>query len=114
MVDVIMTKDEIESGRVPQLKEWMEEIRHRENEAIATLQNEGVYTESAFIESTADGDFLVYYMEAEDIEQVFSAFENSEHEIDREHAEVMRDVLEEGSNDSEFELLYHMVNPERS
>jgi hypothetical protein len=52
-------------------------------------------------------------MEAEDIEQVFSAFENSEHEIDREHAEVMQDVLEEGSNDSEFELLYHMVNPER-
>lgn len=113
MVDVVLTKQRIESGKVSRLKEWTEEIRQREDEAVATLKNEGMHSESAFIESTDDGDFLVYYMEAEDIEQVYSAFEESEHEIDREHAEVMRDVLEDGSSDSEFELLYHMENPER-
>jgi hypothetical protein len=65
MVDVVLTKQRIEPGKISQLREWTEEIRQRENEAVATLKNEGMHSESAFIESTADGDFLVYYMEAE-------------------------------------------------
>ena len=113
MADVVLTKQKIEPGKTPRLKEWMDEIRGREDEAIQTLKNEGVYAESAFIERTDDGEYLVYYMEAEDMGHVFEAFSESSHEIDLEHQEVMSDVLETEENVGEYELLYHLVNPER-
>jgi Tfp pilus assembly protein PilP len=66
MVDVVMMKQKIKRGKTRRLREWMAEIRRREDEAVETYESEGMYSESAFIEQTDDGDFLVYYMESED------------------------------------------------
>ncbi|SIQ69031.1 hypothetical protein SAMN05421858_0094 [Haladaptatus litoreus] len=112
MTDVVLTKQKIEPGKTERLKEWSEEVRERKDEAVETLQNEGMHAESAFIERTDDGDFLVYYMKAEDIHEVYEAFENSTHEIDREHEEVMRETLESVEDVGEYELLYHLDNPD--
>lgn len=49
-------------------------------------------------------------MRAEDIEQVFEAFEESSYEIDEEHKRVMDEVLESGENIGDYELLYHLDN----
>lgn len=49
----------------------MGEIREREDETIETLKGERMHSEAAFLEKTDDGDFLVCYMEAEDIDHVF-------------------------------------------
>ncbi|WP_458208462.1 DUF6176 family protein [Haladaptatus sp. NG-SE-30] len=113
MVDVVMMKQKIKEGKTQRLKEWMAEIRMREEEAIETYENEGMYSESAFIERTDEGDFLVYYMESEDAQRAHEAFENSTHEIDREHKEVMEETLEDGRNVGEYELLYHLTHPNR-
>jgi hypothetical protein len=112
MADIILTKQKIESGKTTQLKEWMDEICEREEEAIETLKSEGMHSETAFIEHTEEGDFLVYYMRADDMEQVFDSFNESSHEIDEEHKQVMDEVLESGENIGDYELLYHMDNPE--
>lgn len=112
MVDVVLTKQKIEPGKTPRLKEWMGEIRTREDEAIETLESEGMHSEAAFIERTDEGDYLVYYMEAEDMEHVFESFSKSSHEIDLEHQEVMSELLESGQNVGDYELLYYLVNPE--
>lgn len=50
-------------------------------------------------------------MEAKDIDRVFEAFRSSPFEIDREHQEVMEDVLVQEQSDREIELLYHLKNP---
>ena len=112
MAEIVLTKQKIEDGKTQRLKEWMDEICEREEEAIETLKNEGMHSETAFIEHTDEGDFLLYYMKANDIEQVFESFENSSHEIDKEHKQVMNDVLESGENVSDYEVLYHLDNPE--
>jgi hypothetical protein len=113
MADVVLTRQRIESGKTEQLREWMTEIRQREDEARETLENEGMVAEAAFLEQTEDEDFLVYYMEAEDVEHVYEAFSDSSHDIDEEHKAVMNDVLEDSANVDGFELLYHLRNPER-
>ncbi|ELZ96493.1 hypothetical protein C440_05078 [Haloferax mucosum ATCC BAA-1512] len=112
MADIVLTRQKVSDGKVPRLKEWMSEIQNREDEAIETLKG-GMHAETAFLEHTEDGDFLVYYMKADDIEQAYKAFEDSPHEIDKEHKAVMRDVLETGENVGDFELLYHLSNPEQ-
>ncbi|WP_436932211.1 DUF6176 family protein [Halosimplex halobium] len=113
MTDVVMVKQRVEEGKVDRLREWMAEVRDRRDEAEATLRDEGMLTESAFLERTDDGPHLVYYMEAEDIERVWDQYEDSDHDIDREHKQVMSDVLPDGRDVGDYELLYHLTNPDR-
>lgn len=113
MPEVVLTKQKIEPGKTERLKEWMSEIREREQEAIETLQSEGMHSEAAFLEQSEGGDYLVYYMAAENMHDVFKSFEDSSHDIDEEHKQIMHEVLEDGESVGDYELLYHMVNPER-
>lgn len=113
MPDVVLTKNRIAPGKTERLREWMAEIRSRENEALETLEHEGMHEEAAFLERTDDGDYLVYYMKADDVDEVFASFENSPYDIDQEHREVMDEVLASGADDRSIELLYHLSNPER-
>ena len=114
MADVVLVKQKVAAGKTSRLKEWMAEIRDREQEALETLKDEGIHSETAFLEHTDDGAFLIYYMKADDIEQAIESFEQSAHDIDETHKQVMDEVLESGENVGEYELLYHLDNPERS
>ncbi len=113
MTEVTLLKQEVKPDKVTQLREWMATVQDRNTETLETLQDEGVYTETTFLEETASGTFLVTYIEAEDLERVWKTFEESTHEIDREHKEVMRDCLEDPKNTGEYEPLYHLSNPDR-
>jgi len=112
MVDVVLTKQAIEPGETETLVEWAQEVREREAEAVETLRDEGMYAETAFVEHTDDGDFLVYYMKAEDIGAVYETYESSSHAIDEDHQEVMREVLANGENVGDYDFLYHLDNPD--
>ncbi|SDK68897.1 DUF6176 family protein [Natronorubrum texcoconense] len=113
MADVVLLKQRVEPAKTDQLREWMAEIRSRRDEAVETLQNEGMYTEATFIESRADGTYLLTFLEVEDIDHAFEAYESSTHELDREHREVLDEVLADDQPEQNIELLYQMTNPER-
>ncbi len=108
-----MIKQRVQEDKVDRLREWMAEVRDRRDEAETTLRDEGMQTESAFLERTEDGPHLVYYMEAEDIDRVWDQYENSDHDIDREHKQIVAEVLVDGHDVGEHELLYHLTSPER-
>jgi len=116
MTEAVLTKQRVEDGKTDQLVEWMSEVREREDEVVETFQSEGMVTEAAFLEHNEDDDYLVYFMEAEDLREVYESFGESTHEIDEEHKEIMSDVLEDSEElgVGNYELLYHMVNPDRS
>jgi hypothetical protein len=61
----------------------------RRDEALATLANEGCTHEQELLVNGADGPFLVYVMEVEDVERSRQAVATSEHEIDAQHRRVM-------------------------
>ena len=113
MSDVVLVAQRIEPGKTERLREWLAEIQSRREEAVETLENEGVYTETAFIDSRADGDYLLTYMEAADLERAFEAYESSSHDIDREHQGVLEEVLVDEEPERVVEPGYHVANPDR-
>lgn len=113
MTDVVLTRQRVEDGKTEKLRDWCEELANRSDEVRETLRDEGMYTETAFLERTEDGHYLYYYMEAEDVPAALQAFGESDHDVDREHEATMSDVVAESPALDEFEVLYHAVNPDR-
>jgi hypothetical protein len=81
-------------GSLERVREWATELNARSDEVLATLRDERVAIESAFLERTSDGDFLVYYMRAESIEGAREAVSRSQHPIDVYHRAFMQQVVE--------------------
>ncbi len=46
----------LKAGSVPRVREWAAELTRRRDEVMATLRDETVRVESAFLESGPDGD----------------------------------------------------------
>jgi len=76
------------------VREWAAELTRRREEVMATLRDETARIESVFLESTADGDFLVYYMRVDDADADRRAVERSTHAIDAYHRAVMQEIVE--------------------
>lgn len=64
---------------------WKREIEQRKDEAIQTLQAEGVTIESWFHLEVDGNDYLIAYMRANDIAHAQQVARNSSFEIDKVH-----------------------------
>lgn len=70
-------------------------------ETLESLENEGVVVESAFLDKQGDDLYLIYYLKAENISQVYEVFDKSTLAIDHYHKECWgkycegQEVLEE-------------------
>jgi Family of unknown function (DUF6176) len=84
----------------------MSELMRRRNEVLETFENEGVRHELAYLLPVADGWILLYATEVEDPERASAAFRASSFPIDREHKQVMAQVL--GAR-VDAELLYDVA-----
>lgn len=52
------------------------------NENLESLKNEGVFVESAFLDTQGTDLYLIYYIKAKDIAHVYDVFTNSDLPID--------------------------------
>ena len=77
------------------LRAWLAELGSRADEVRATFRDETVRAEQAYIIAGATGPLLVYVMEAVSFERGSKAFAESQHRIDAEHRDVMRECLAE-------------------
>ena len=91
--------------RVDRTRAWFSKLMRRQDEVRATFQNEGVRHEQAWLIETRSGPLLVYAVELEDPERARQAFERSDVAIDKQHREVMLDVM---LGPSEPEKLYDL------
>jgi hypothetical protein len=85
----------LKPGSLERVRAWAAELTNRRDEVMVTLRDETVRVESAFLESTAAGDFLVYYMRTDDEEQSRRAARSSTHAIDAYHRDFMDAVVAE-------------------
>jgi len=113
MSEIQLRRYRLKAGKRERLYEWVEEVTSRRDEAVETLQAENVYSETAFLESRADGDYVCFYMEAEDVEAAAEAFEASTHDLDQQFKQLLNDVVAENQPDEAIEPLYHVANPDR-
>jgi hypothetical protein len=93
MSEVLLVRRRIEPGKTERLRAWYDELEEREREVVETLDHESVYTETAFVEETGNGDFLYGYMEAADLDAASEAADEEIYDVDREHHEVLAECL---------------------
>ncbi len=76
------------------VQQWTTTITQRMDEALLTLRDEGVQIESWFELELEGSKYLLWYMRAESIAAIWSAFETSTHDIDHFHLETMTALTE--------------------
>lgn len=117
MTETYIRKQKIRPGKTERLREW---IRQMEAEAAADSRGvrdiwaaESLHTISLFIEHTEAGDYFVWYLEADSMEQLIEARQASTHPLHDVEDAMMDDVLEDPDETGEFEPLLHGVSPDR-
>ncbi len=92
------------------VREWANTLNARKAEVLTTMQDEDVIVESAFLYRSEDGDFLVYYMKAENLLKAQKVAKESRHAIDAYHKQFKRDTwgsVEELELLVDFERITH-------
>lgn len=121
MTDIALVKQDIEPGKTERAKALFKEAGQMRNtdEAIKMLAKEGVYTESAFLQQSDEGDSILYFVECEDGEQAFDVYQDIVADPEEE-AEGLEELIHEFNSVmagepyvAEADPLYHLVNPER-
>jgi len=80
---------------VERVRAWATTLNQsRRAEALATLRDETVVFEAAFLDHTTDGDFLIYIMKAESFEKAREAAVTSTHDIDSYHRQFKNETWE--------------------
>lgn len=117
MAETFIRKHKIRPGKTDRLREWIGDMKteaqadsHRVQEIWA---EETLHTISLFIEHAEDGKYLVWYLEAESMEQLVTARRASTHPLHDIEDEMMETVLEEPAENGEFEPLLHGVSADR-
>ncbi|MEW6171416.1 MAG: DUF6176 family protein [Candidatus Omnitrophota bacterium] len=71
---------------------WTLELKSRKREVLNSLRREGVLSEACFI--SKDGNYIYYFMEADDFDKINKIFMNSRKKIDIKHKEITKKSLE--------------------
>ncbi|WP_338049593.1 DUF6176 family protein [Parachlamydia acanthamoebae] len=90
---------------------WFQTLKEKMNETLESLENEGVFVESAFLDQQGNDLYLIYYMKAEDITRAYEVFTKSNLAIDHYYKNCWKtycegcEVLEELLDIDRFESL---------
>ena len=91
-MDVIASIIELRPNSLDRVEEWAKTLNDRADEALATLQDEGVRIESWFHLSLDGKDYLLCYMRAESIQKAQQVVKSSPHAIDAYHQQFKKDT----------------------
>ena len=102
-------KVRLKPDSVGRVREWAAELNSRSDEVLATLRDEGVVVESVFLDSDEQGDFLIYYVKATNMETASQVARHYTLPRDRRlpHAQFKQEVWE---SREQLELLIDFQN----
>lgn len=89
-------KIRLKPDSIEKIRMWAKTINERQDEASATLRDEGVILETVFLDQNTEGDFLIYLMKAESFERAKEAVQKSVHAIDEYHQDFKRECWTDG------------------
>lgn len=89
-------KIKLKPNSLEKVREWQRTINERKDEALATLRDEGIILEMAFLDQADEGDYLIYIVKAENFEKAKAVVEKSLHEIDKFHQNFKDETWEDG------------------
>jgi hypothetical protein len=91
-MDVSCVVVELKPGSIGRVKEWAKFILDNREEALATLENEGVTIESFFFLTLESKDYLIGYMRAKSMERAHEAVKHSLSQVDAYHQQFKKDT----------------------
>ena len=86
-------KIRLKENSLERAKKWAQVMNQRSKEVIATLKLEGVFVESVFLDSDSDGDYLIYFIKAKDLNFMRQFSKNSTLAIEDFHKTFKRDTF---------------------
>lgn len=117
MTEIFIRKQKIRAGNTERLRELIREMTDAadaDGEGVRDIwAAESLHTISLFVEHAADGDYLVWYLEADSMEQLKAARQASTHPLHDAEDAMMEEVLADPGETGAFEPLLHGVSPER-
>lgn len=117
MTEIFIRKQKIRAGKTERLRELIGEMTDAadaDGEGVRDIwAAESLHTISLFVEHAEDGDYLVWYLEADSMEQLIAARRASTHPLHDAEDAMMEEVLADPAETGEFEPLLHGVSPER-
>lgn len=117
MTDVFIRKQKIRPGKTGRLRELiaeMDDATAADGRGVREIwSSESLHTISLFVEHAADGDYLVWYLEADSMDRLVEARRASTHPLHDLEDAMMEEVLEDPTETGEFEPLIHGVSPDR-
>lgn len=105
--DVVLSVQEIEPGKADKFRERFDMSEEERNGLVEQLDEEGISVESVFIHSRDDGEYLLYYMEADDYDQMVNEWRESDEDWANDYRDFLDETLAEGHE------AYHEDRPER-
>ena len=87
----------LDEASLPAVRKWAATLRAREDEVLATLRDEGVVVESVFLDQSAAGCYLIYFIKALDLDRANQVAARSTHAIDDFHKRFQREHWRERS-----------------
>ena len=75
----------LKPGCLDQARTWGTEINSRRDDALATLRDEGITLECAFLDCTGEEAYLIYIIRGENLRHAKMVTEQSTHAIDAYH-----------------------------
>jgi hypothetical protein len=113
-MDVFLVSQPIAEGETERARELLRDMNGvDEDEAMRIIDREGVFTESGFLWETGEGDFILYYIEAEDGGRVKEVYDDELEDPEDEGIQAFKEVVAGPPTLLDTELLYHVVHPER-
>ena len=94
MVETRCIKIKLKPGSLERVRAWSRELESRREEALQTLRDEHVMIESVFLDRTAEGDYLIYYLKAVSDERGARAGQKSSHPLDASQQQFIEETWE--------------------
>ncbi len=88
-------KIKIKAGCTQKVLEWFKTVNSRLDEAYEAVRKEGIVIESIFMDKTKEGDFLIFYMKAENLLKANQIIRKSGRAIDKEALKMIESYAEE-------------------
>jgi len=118
MAEIFVRKQKIRPGKTERLRECLGELyggAEADDRAVRDIwTEESLHTISLFIEHAADGDYFVWYLEADSMAKLIEARRASTHPLHDLEDALMEEVLVDPEETGDFEPLMHGISPERN
>lgn len=92
------------------VRNWQEFILSNKEEAISTLEQEGVILEAVFLDTVGDDSYLIYVMSSNDFEKAKEVVDKSQSFVDEFHQKFKEDCWEDGKRLETLVELYCLEN----